>query len=340
MGRGPRFTEDQAREAIAASRSYAEALRRLKLRAAGGNHRTLQKYAALWQIPTDHFDQAAVRREALSRARRPLDEILVADSTYRSRGSLKLRLYKEGLKERVCELCGQGEIWRGQRIALILDHINGLATDNRLENLQIVCPNCAAALPTHCGRNVKLLEPRTCAGCGASFQANFLAQRFCTPGCHGRSIAGRPVHRSRKVERPPSEQLLSEVLEIGYVAVGRKYGVSDTAIRKWFRWAGVEPPRGTWPNRRRDSAESSGARAESSAQQGQLEAMWLERRFLQLRDLHDLERATAIASEGLELLKRPVGLEDLGAIRVGADKQGAKHLALIVRTPPDVLKQI
>ena len=50
-----------------------------------------------------------------------------------SRASLKRRLHKAGLKQRSCELCGQGEIWRDSRISLILDHINGQATDNRLE---------------------------------------------------------------------------------------------------------------------------------------------------------------------------------------------------------------
>lgn len=39
----------------------------------------------------------------------------------------------------------------------------------------------------------------------------------------------------RKVERPSLEQLLKEVEEIGYCAVGRKYGVSDNAIRKWIK---------------------------------------------------------------------------------------------------------
>jgi very-short-patch-repair endonuclease len=39
----------------------------------------------------------------------------------------------------------------------------------------------------------------------------------------------------RKVQRPPYEQLLLEVGEIGYVATGKKYGVSDNSIRKWIR---------------------------------------------------------------------------------------------------------
>lgn len=39
----------------------------------------------------------------------------------------------------------------------------------------------------------------------------------------------------RKVERPPYEQLLNEVKEFGYSGTGRKYGVSDTSIKKWIK---------------------------------------------------------------------------------------------------------
>ncbi len=42
----------------------------------------------------------------------PLELVLVSGSNY-SRTKLKQRLYQSGLKSRNCELCGQGEEWRG-----------------------------------------------------------------------------------------------------------------------------------------------------------------------------------------------------------------------------------
>lgn len=231
----PSYDEAELRAAIAASYNYSEALRRLGLRAAGGNHRTIQRHVAYWGISTADFDPNVARREAGRRRGRPLDEILVVNSSY-SRGALKRRLYREGLKERCCELCGQGPEWRGARMALILDHINGDATDNRLENLQIVCPNCAATLETHCGRN-KACEPRPCAWCGEVFEPRGSTQRFCSQTCAGIAMADRsPQPERRKVQRPPYEQLMAELAASNYSAVGRKHGVSDNAVRKWVRW--------------------------------------------------------------------------------------------------------
>ncbi len=42
--------------------------------------------------------------------------------------------------------------------------------------------------------------------------------------------------KQRKVERPSIEILKKEVADLGYKAVGRKYGVSDNSIRKWIKY--------------------------------------------------------------------------------------------------------
>ncbi|HMJ33305.1 MAG TPA: HNH endonuclease [Baekduia sp.] len=233
MARRVRFTEEEACAAVAASLSYSEALRRLGLRAAGGNHATLKKYVAQWQISTDHFDPYATQRVRLAEStrRQPIEQILVQHSTY-SRGHLKERLYREGLKTRVCELCGQDEEWRGGHMSLILDHINGIGDDNRLENLRIVCPNCAATFDTHCGRQNQW--ERACVRCGEAYRPRSTAQRHCSKECGLRASSGHgPRPSIRKVARPPHARLVREVHAMGWSAVGRRYGVSDNAVRKW-----------------------------------------------------------------------------------------------------------
>lgn len=238
MARKPGYTEAEVRDAVAGARSIAEALRLLGLQPAGGNHGTLKKLIARYDVSTEHFDPYWAQHEHRGpRPATPLELILVEHSTYH-RNHLKRRLYDEGLKTRECELCGQREEWHGRSMALILDHINGVGTDNRLENLQIVCPNCAATLDTHCGRmNRRDRAPRDCLWCGNQFIPRYPSHRYCSPRCGHHSKGPRePRPERRKVERPSPEQLMADVASMSFLAIGQKYGVSDSAIRKWIRW--------------------------------------------------------------------------------------------------------
>jgi 5-methylcytosine-specific restriction endonuclease McrA len=81
----------------------------------------------------------------------PFEKLLVKGRRT-SRGHLKARLIAAGLKESRCEGCGLTD-WRGAPIGLQLHHRNGDKTDNRLINLQILCPNCHAQTDTWGGRN-------------------------------------------------------------------------------------------------------------------------------------------------------------------------------------------
>lgn len=214
-------------------------LRELGYCPSGGNPATVKKYAERWGISAEHFDPYAGVMDRVRRPAKPLSEILVQGSTF-SRSNLKQRLYAEELKTPVCEICGQGEMWRGRHMSLILDHINGVRDDNRIENLRIVCPNCAATLDTHCGRSISSPPPlRNCERCGVMFRAKHRTQRFCSRNCGlrgGRRKRGVACPERRKAERPPLEQLVAEIEATSYSAVGRKYGVSDNAVRKWVRF--------------------------------------------------------------------------------------------------------
>ena len=237
---GNRWDEEGVRAAVADARSLSEALRKLGIQSHGANHRTLRSQIERWGISTAHFDPMwAQRAERLRSGPTPIEDVLIEGSSFH-RGHLKARLFSEGLKDRACEECGQGELWRGRRMALILDHVNGVPNDHRLENLRILCPNCAATLDTHCGRkNAVRLAPRNCKSCDCEFKPKNDRQRYCSRRCSGiaqaKRLHGKAQPHLRKVQRPDVDRLLAEIESDGYLATGRRYGVSDNAIRKWVR---------------------------------------------------------------------------------------------------------
>ena len=86
------------------------------------------------------FTKATLNYGGKNNVALPLSSILIKDSEY-NRTKLKKRLFEEGLKEYKCECCGISK-WNDKYITLQLHHINGIHNDNRLSNLQILCPNC------------------------------------------------------------------------------------------------------------------------------------------------------------------------------------------------------
>lgn len=143
-------------EIVKGSRSLRETLGKLGLRQAGGNYTQLKKYLELMQIDTSHFTGKGwnIERLNLVHEKALLSDIMVKNSSYQSY-KLKKRLFQESLKTERCEKCGWAEKATDGRIPLELHHINGNRTDNRLENLQVLCPNCHSLQPNHRGKNIK-----------------------------------------------------------------------------------------------------------------------------------------------------------------------------------------
>lgn len=63
----------------------------------------------------------------------------------------KLKLIKEGLKEKKCERC-KLENWLDSPIPLELHHKDGDCENNKIENIEILCPNCHALTPNYRGK--------------------------------------------------------------------------------------------------------------------------------------------------------------------------------------------
>ena len=65
---------------------------------------------------------------------------------------LKEKLIRDGLKQDCCELCGCSE-WLGMKLPLELHNKNCNHNDNKLDNLQILCPNCHSVQEGNSGSN-------------------------------------------------------------------------------------------------------------------------------------------------------------------------------------------
>jgi hypothetical protein len=139
------------------SGSIRQVLLTMGLVPAGGNYLTVKRRIMALRLDTKHFwGQGHLKgKKNTWHPKASLPLILVAQSGYKGGTSrLKKRLLDERLLERKCYECGLTE-WKNQPIPLELEHKNGNNTDNRLENLTLLCPNCHALTPTYRAKNMK-----------------------------------------------------------------------------------------------------------------------------------------------------------------------------------------
>ena len=112
-------------------------------------------------------------------------------------------------------------------MTLILDHINGENHDDRLENLRWVCPNCNQQLPTTGGRNQKRRKKHYyCVDCGKEISRGCIRCKYCNGKSKIVSEENMPIDRNK---------LKEFIFTIPFTKIGKMFGVTDNAIRKWCK---------------------------------------------------------------------------------------------------------
>lgn len=221
-----KMTEEKLKEIVKESFSIAEVLKKLKMSITTGNYKSFHKAIKIYKIDTTHFlGQAHLKNKSHNTKRTiPFDEILIENSTYTSTSELKRRLVKEKLIEYYCAICKIIE-WHGKLLSLQLDHINGINTDNRIENLRLLCPNCHSQTDTFCGKNIKINrvipeKPQYdyCI-CGKEKRKRSKMCRSCS------------ASKREKIDWPSMEELQIMVDNEDYSKVARKLHVSPTSVK-------------------------------------------------------------------------------------------------------------
>ncbi|MEU9912773.1 HNH endonuclease [Streptomyces sp. NPDC051001] len=151
-GRRQRPNHDELRAAVARSASIAEALRRLERPDNGRQRALLRQWVAEEGLDTAHFlgqahQRGKPRPEIL---KRPEAVLVQHDGKRRTRTYLLRRALGEVGVPEECTDCGVGPEWLGKPMTLEVDHINGDWSDDRQENLRLLCPNCHSVTSTWC----------------------------------------------------------------------------------------------------------------------------------------------------------------------------------------------
>lgn len=231
-------SEEEFKKIVKESLCVNDIIRKLGYSTTSGrNHWTIQKRIKELNIDTSHFT-------SIKGKNRTNEELFVENSDARN-NVVRRRVKKYNLIEYKCSICGLEKEWNGKSITLILDHKNGNNTDNRLENLRWVCPNCNSQLETtgfhgiikydSCGNKIKEkpINKKTinkkppikiCSTCGKPISNNAKKCLKC-------------ANRDRRVPidnmRVSREELKKLIRTKSFYRLGKDYNVSDNTIRKW-----------------------------------------------------------------------------------------------------------
>lgn len=238
---------EEFKEIVANSKTIREIFSHFGLTNKGSNYKTLSNRIIFENIDTSHLKKSM---PPVVKGIRPLRDILIENCSY-NRSNLKRRLLSEKLIEYICADCGLVPYWNNKKLCLQLDHKNGISNDNRLDNLQFLCPNCHSQTDSFAGKNKRYIvihAPRDITvPLNSTDVRRYSKKEFCKIDnlcldCNKkiRKTSKRCLGCASQMRRglyekiiwPSSNDLLESVNKFGFVKTGKILGVSDNAVKK------------------------------------------------------------------------------------------------------------
>lgn len=141
------ITENSLRNYISQSTSLAQVLNLYNLKPSGNNYKKIHELIIKYNIDTSHFldlNGSSERKNNFDFSR------FTKNSKSLSKNCRQALIFLRGHQ---CEICKLKE-WQNQPIPLQIHHKDGDNTNNELQNLQLLCPNCHALTDNWTGKNI------------------------------------------------------------------------------------------------------------------------------------------------------------------------------------------
>lgn len=249
-----KYTKELLQTAANKSYSIADMCREFKLKPVGNNYETIVKKCKEFGVDISHFVGQDWHKSSNTNSNLNKLEDILQENTHFKSSQLKKRLIEAGLKKDECEICGCSNQWQGKPITLELHHINGNHNDNRLENLQILCPNCHSQQESHRIPKIKHtltdatplrkyreeLKKCTCLNCGKEFKSDRLdrTRKFCSVECYREYIqkfGNKEIQESVNHSSISLDDLKREIPSCNTIAdLSRKLNSHRCTIREYL----------------------------------------------------------------------------------------------------------
>ena len=168
--------KEELQEVVKSKNSISDVLKHYNFGATGATHITLKKRLIEDGIDFSHIKMGYKSNEGrkfnFKKTKEECINLLFINNSNYPTKTLKDYIILYNLLAYKCEACRNDGSWNNKPLSLQLDHINGIRTDNRLENLRFLCPNCHSQTETFGARNHKEKEriERKCKKCGEKIQ--------------------------------------------------------------------------------------------------------------------------------------------------------------------------
>jgi Zn finger protein HypA/HybF involved in hydrogenase expression len=210
-----KWTNQQLKDAVQSSSTMKETLEKIGFPPIGCYYTFFKKKIIELKIDNTHWKKYVGKRVE----KRTLEETLEKSAAK----TIRKRIIKDKIFEYKCSICALSN-WLNNPISLQLDHIDGNNTNNKLENLRLLCPNCHSQTDTFCGRNIKSLKITKYCECGKLIRNESTTCRDCA--------SKLKINTKTKIDWPSNEELLKELESMPCISLAKKLGVSDSSIRK------------------------------------------------------------------------------------------------------------
>lgn len=228
---------EDLQEAVKNSTNFAQVCRYLGRKDTGGSYEWTKSKIIEFGIDYSHFDRSFnkfIKRQ----------DIDYSKKFRRKKGHQLRRLLVENGIEHKCSKCPNTGEWLGEPITLEVDHIDGDWSNNSVENLRFLCPNCHSQETT---KKVKQKKKKYfCDRCKSEEIGR--SAKYCDE-CVKIVISEKAAERS-KINWPSDEELTIMVLEMPMTIIGKKIGVNANSVKKRCMKRGIKlPPKNCFSGR-------------------------------------------------------------------------------------------